>query len=79
MAFFAAKPIRTSEKAQDKIVPLHFFDDGALWRSFVLYSMFVFDCVLDVEKLYTSLERLVHKDGWWKLGARLGKDVGDFA
>lgn len=73
MASFDASAT-TSRDASDKIVPLHFFDDGPLWRAFILYSMFVFDCTLDVEKLHTSLERLVHKDGWWKLGARLKKN-----
>lgn len=60
----------------DRIVPLHFFDDTIVWRSFVLYSLFVFDCVLDAEKLHASLGRLVNKDGWWKLGARLRRNVG---
>jgi hypothetical protein len=77
MAFFSATPTHPLQKASDKIVPLHFFDDGPLWRAFILYSMFVFDCHLDAEKLHSSLERLVHKNGWWKLGARLRRDVGD--
>src|SRR5436309_1605393 len=67
-----------ANKPADRVVPLHFFDDGPLWRAFILYSMFVFDHVLDAEKLRTSLERLVHKDGWWKLGARLRRSVRGF-
>jgi hypothetical protein len=59
----------------DRVVPLHFFDDGPLWRAFILYSMFVFDEVLDPEKLHSSLEGLTRKDGWWKLGARLRQNV----
>ncbi|KAF2179167.1 hypothetical protein K469DRAFT_741698 [Zopfia rhizophila CBS 207.26] len=63
-----------ANKPANRVVPLHFFDDGPLWRAFILYSMFVFDHVLDAERLRTSLERLVHKDGWWKLGARLRRN-----
>ena len=59
----------------DRVVPLHFFDDGPLWKAFILYSMFVFDEVLDPEKLRSCLERLTRKDGWWKLGARLRQNV----
>lgn len=59
----------------DKIVPLHHFDDGPLWRAFILYSLFVLDHVLDAEKLRTSLERLIRKKGWQKLGARLKQNV----
>ncbi|KAM0820423.1 hypothetical protein AB5N19_06242 [Seiridium cardinale] len=58
----------------DTVVPLHFFDDTPLWRAFVLYSMFVFDDVLDPEKLRRSLAALTQRDGWRKLGARLRKN-----
>jgi hypothetical protein len=62
----------------DKFVPFHFFDDGPVWRAFILYSLFVFDHALDAEKLHSSLERIVHKDGWEKLGARLRYNVSTF-
>ncbi|KAF1957036.1 hypothetical protein CC80DRAFT_561506 [Byssothecium circinans] len=58
-------------KTADRVVPLHFFDDSPLWRSIILYSLFVFDDILEPEKLHSSLERLIRKEGWWKLGARL--------
>ncbi|KAL7928930.1 hypothetical protein V8C35DRAFT_284815 [Trichoderma chlorosporum] len=58
----------------DIIVPFRFFDDTPLWKAFVLYSMFVFDDVLNVEMLRDSLEKLVRHDGWYRLGARLRKD-----
>jgi hypothetical protein len=64
-----------ADQSIDKIVPLHYFDDAPLWRAFNLYSLFVFDDVLDAEKLRSSLERLINKDGWWKLGARLRRNV----
>jgi hypothetical protein len=59
----------------DRVIPLHFFDDAPLWRAFTLYSLFVFDDILDADKLRSSLERLVHKEGWEKLGARLRYNV----
>jgi hypothetical protein len=71
----SASVLDDKSKPADRIVPLNFFDDGPLWRAFILYSMFVFEEVLDAAKLQTSLERLVHKDGWWKLGARLRQNV----
>ncbi len=60
----------------DTVVPMHFFDDTPLWRAFVLYSMFVFDDVLDPQKLRSSLETLAACEGWGKLGARLRRNVG---
>ena len=66
---------RIPRNPHDEVVPLHFFDDTIIWRSFILYSTFVFDCVLDADKLRSSLERLVCCEGWWKLGARLRKSV----
>jgi len=59
----------------DAIIPVHFFDDTPLWRSFILYSMFVFDDVLDPQKLRHSLELLAQREGWRKLGARLRCNV----
>jgi hypothetical protein len=59
----------------DQVVPLHYFDDAPLWRAFILYSLFIFDHVLDAERLKSSAERLVDKEGWRKLGARLRYNV----
>jgi hypothetical protein len=61
--------------ATDRVVPLHYFDDTPLWRAYILYSTFVFDCPMDVAKLHASLQRLARKEGWWKIGARLRKNV----
>ncbi|KAK6080935.1 lysR family regulatory protein [Seiridium cupressi] len=55
----------------DTVIPFRFFDDTPLWRSFILYSMFAFDDVLDPERLRGSLEDLARRDGWQKIGARL--------
>ncbi|PVH94467.1 hypothetical protein DM02DRAFT_693028 [Periconia macrospinosa] len=71
--FLKAKPGDgvQNENQLDKVVPLNFFDDTPLWRAFILYSMFVFDGVLDATKLHQNLQKLAHKEAWWKLGARL--------
>ncbi|RSM00556.1 hypothetical protein CDV31_011722 [Fusarium ambrosium] len=58
----------------DKVLPLHFFDDTPVWRSFILYSLFVFEDVLDTDKIRHSLEELAQRDGWQKLGARLRRN-----
>ncbi|CAM1502610.1 Fc.00g073860.m01.CDS01 [Cosmosporella sp. VM-42] len=58
----------------DRVNSLHFFDDTPVWRSFILYSMFVFDDVLDAERLHSGLEGLVKREGWHKLGARLRRN-----
>ena len=73
--FGSAAPARVPT---DAVIPLNFFDDTPLWRAFVLYSMFVFDDVLDTEKLRSSLEALVQREGWRKLGARLRRNVRQF-
>ncbi|CAI0646137.1 unnamed protein product [Colletotrichum noveboracense] len=58
----------------DSVTPLHYFDDTPIWRSFILYSLLVFDEVLDAETLRSSLERLTCREGWRKLSARLRKN-----
>ncbi|TDZ99581.1 Transcriptional regulator sdnM [Colletotrichum sidae] len=42
----------------DQVVPAGFFDDTIIFRTFVMYTLFVFDDVLDVEKLRDSLARV---------------------
>ena len=61
--------------AADTIVPLHYFDDTLVFRSFLIYTLFAFDAVLDPAVLRDGLERLVRRDGWRKLGGRLRKNV----
>lgn len=63
----------------DHVVPVGFFDNTILFRTFVMYTLFVFDDVLDPERLRTSLEQVVNRPGWKKLGARLRRTVGSFA
>ncbi|WQF75126.1 Putative chloramphenicol acetyltransferase-like domain superfamily [Colletotrichum destructivum] len=58
----------------DRVVPVGFFDDTIIFRTFVLYTLFVFDDVLDAAKLRGSLESVVSRPGWHKLGARLRRN-----
>ncbi|RYP65406.1 hypothetical protein DL771_008330 [Monosporascus sp. 5C6A] len=57
----------------DQVIPVHFFDDHPILRRVVLYNMLVFDDVLDVEKLRSTLENLVKRETWRKLGGRVRK------
>jgi hypothetical protein len=70
------KPIAPPPVPTDTVIPVHYWDDTALCRAAVLYDLMRFDDVLDVGKLKTSLEKLLHRDEWRKLGARVRLDVG---
>lgn len=61
----------------DRIVPLHFFENSPLVQGNNLAAALVFDEVLDAEKLRSSLEALVKRDGWQRLGGRLRKNVNN--
>lgn len=59
----------------DQVIPLHWFEDGAIWKKLVVYTLFVFDDALDAEKLHEALDKLVAREGYKKLGSRLRKNV----
>ncbi|KPM36043.1 hypothetical protein AK830_g10522 [Neonectria ditissima] len=59
----------------DRIIPLHWFEDGFMWKKVIVYTLFVFDDALDPELLRGSLERLIQRDGYKKLGGRLRKNA----
>lgn len=59
----------------DTVVPLRYWDDTTVLKSLVVFSLSRFDAALDAETLHTSLERLLSRRGWRKLGARLRKSV----
>lgn len=73
--FMSNRPKAPERVPTDVVVPVGFFDDTIIFRTFVLYTMFVFDDVLDPQRLRSSLERLVNRPGWNKLGARLRRNV----
>lgn len=62
----------------DKVVFLHFLDDTPVMKRVILYSTMVLEDVLDHERLRSSLEKLVSRETWQKLGARLRYDVSLF-
>ena len=59
----------------DQIARLGELDDTPINRAMILNFMLRFDCVLDPEKLKSSLETVLSKPGWRKLGARLRLNV----
>ncbi len=75
---FKSKPISPSRVPTDKIYPVHYWDDTTTFRSVVLYNLFRVDDALDAHKIKAALVKLVNRDGWHKLGARLRLNVGVF-
>ena len=59
----------------DDVYPVHYYDDDAMLRSIMVLWSFVYNDVLDAEKLHSSLARLLEKEGWRKLGGRLRLNV----
>lgn len=59
----------------DRVVPLHFFENSLLVQGNNMAVSLVFDDVLEPEKLRESLEGLIKRDGWQRLGGRLVKNV----
>ncbi|KAI0384055.1 hypothetical protein F5Y04DRAFT_234500 [Hypomontagnella monticulosa] len=57
--------------SSDTIVPLHRLDDVPINRNVILEYTMRFDDVLDPDKLRLSLEKLLERRDWRKLGARL--------
>lgn len=73
-SFWGSRPVLPRIQS-DEVVPLPVFDDTLLLRTFVLHSMFVFDYVLDPQKLGHALERLACRSGWQKISARVRRNV----
>jgi hypothetical protein len=72
---FSRKPTPPPNVESDEVVPLPFFDDTLLLANNVITHMYVYDTVLDPEKLSDSLERLAQRRGWRKMSARVRKNV----
>ncbi len=75
MNFLFGGPRAPQPVSTDTVIPIHFFDDHPIFRRVVLYNLLAFDDVLNVDKLHTTLTRLVQRDTWRKLGGRVRKDV----
>jgi hypothetical protein len=69
------KRLATQPVPGDRVLPLHFFENSPLVQGNNMAVSLVFDDVLDPEKLRLSLEGLVKRDGWQRLGGRLKKNV----
>ncbi|KAI1378576.1 hypothetical protein F4677DRAFT_371387 [Hypoxylon crocopeplum] len=63
--------------ASDTVVPLHRFDDTPVNRMVIVEFTMRFDDVLDPDKLRLSLEKLLSRRDWRKLGARLRLNADD--
>ncbi|CBF87369.1 hypothetical protein AN9305.2 [Aspergillus nidulans FGSC A4] len=59
----------------DRILPLHFFENSLLVQGNNMAVSLVFDTVLDPSILRSSLEGLVKREGWQRLGGRLRKNA----
>lgn len=73
---FARKPPACPREPTDEVVPLPFFDDTLLLASSIHTMMYVFDKVLDPEKLEDAIERLAQRPDWRKISARIRRNVG---
>ncbi|KAL2207008.1 hypothetical protein CC79DRAFT_1335235 [Sarocladium strictum] len=60
--------------ASDQVIPLHWFEDGFMWKKVIVYTLLSFDAALDPEILRQSLESLITTKGYRKLGGRLRKN-----
>lgn len=54
----------------DLVLPLHYFDNSAMFTNITMYAIMVFDEVLAADRLATSLEQLVRCETWQKLGCK---------
>lgn len=67
--------LATMTTEPDLVIPLHYFDNNTMFTSITMHAIMVYDEVLDPGKLHSSLSRLIARDTWQKLGARLRKGV----
>ncbi|KAK2041014.1 hypothetical protein LZ31DRAFT_603027 [Colletotrichum somersetense] len=74
LKFFSSTSPTPPREPTDCVVPVDYFDDTLLFRTFVMYTVFVFPEVLDTQKLHGSLESVVRRPGWNKLAARLRRN-----
>jgi hypothetical protein len=73
-SLFGRKPA-VSLDPTDRVIPLHFFENSPLVQGNNMAVSLAFDEVLDPEKLRASLEGLVKREGWQRLGGRLRKGL----
>jgi hypothetical protein len=61
--------------ADHEVVPFRFWDEQNSMEKIVMEFTYRFDDVLDVQKLKSSLERLLEIGEWRGLGARFKRNV----
>ncbi|KAL4934873.1 hypothetical protein BDV06DRAFT_234997 [Aspergillus oleicola] len=72
---FGRKPTPQKDPVSgDRVVPLHFFENSLLVQGNNMAVSLVFNAVLDAQKLRVSLEALVKREGWERLGGRLRRN-----
>ncbi|KAL4799578.1 hypothetical protein BDV19DRAFT_261542 [Aspergillus venezuelensis] len=72
--FFGRKPVQAPVPG-DRVLPLHFFENSLLVQGNNMAVSLVFNEVLDANKLRDSLEGLVKREGWERLGGRLRRNA----
>lgn len=75
MERFFGRPPAVGRESADKVMPLHYFENSLLVQGNNMAVSLIFDDVLDPEKLRLSLESLIKREGWQRLGGRLKKNV----
>lgn len=70
----AKQPQAPPRVPSDTVIPFH-FKDNTILQGVIIDFAFVFDDVLDPEKIHAAWERMVENHGdWRKLGARIRKN-----
>lgn len=72
-SFFRSKNV--AAVPGDQVLPLHFFEGSLLVTGNNMAVSLVFDEVLDAEMPRQTLEGLVKRSGWERLGWRLNRNV----
>ncbi|KAL4969840.1 uncharacterized protein BDV14DRAFT_195372 [Aspergillus stella-maris] len=71
---FGRRPVQAPVPG-DRVLPLHFFENSLLVQGNNMAVSLVFNEVLDANKLRDSLEGLVKRAGWERLGGRLRRNL----
>lgn len=73
--FSRSKPPAPQPLPTDTVVPVPLLDDQPRWHQRCLHYGYLFNDVLDSDKLRQALQRLMEIGEWRKLGARIRINV----
>lgn len=73
--FSRSKPPAPEPVPTDKVVPVPLLDDQPRWHQRCVHYGYLFNDVLDSDKLRQALQRLIEIGEWRKLGARIRMNV----